>query len=98
MISREARTRLVADSGEAQRAAGLAHGGIFQAYHYAVTDLLESGRAVRVLKDWAWSGPPLGAVHLPNRFLAPTVQVFLDFAKELLRDKISPYRADWDNR
>jgi DNA-binding transcriptional LysR family regulator len=53
---------------------------------------------VPVLDDWSWSGPPLGAVHLPNRFLSPKVQVFLDFVKESLGTKVSPYRADWDNR
>jgi hypothetical protein len=26
------------------------------------------------------------------------VQVFLDFVKHSLGDKVSPYRADWDNR
>ena len=83
---------------DGQRAAGLAHGGIFQAYHYAVQDLLANGKVVTVLDEFEWTGPPIGAVHLPNRFLAPKVQVFLDFAKELLKDKISPYRADWDNR
>lgn len=39
-----------------------------------------------------------GGVHLPNRFLAPRVQVFLDFVKEALGRQVSPYRADWDNR
>lgn len=98
MITRATNARLVADSGEAQRAAGLAHGGIFQGHHYAVADLIESGQVVRVLEDWDWSGPPLGAVHLPNRFLAPKVQVFLDFATRALAGKIAPYRPDWDNR
>jgi len=37
-------------------------------------------------------------VHLPNRFLSPKVQVFLEFVKESLGDKVSPYRPDWDNR
>jgi LysR family transcriptional regulator for bpeEF and oprC len=98
MFTREANSRLVADSGDAQRAAGLAHGGIFQGVHYAVADLLESGKLVRVLAEWDWSGPPLGAAHLPNRFLGRKVDVFLEFAREHLAGKISPYRADWDNR
>jgi LysR family transcriptional regulator, regulator for bpeEF and oprC len=98
LISRPTNARLIADSGDAQRAAGLAHGGIFQGHHYAVADLLESGDVVPVLKDWDWTGPPLGAVYLPNRFLAPKIQVFLDFATKALAGRISPYRADWDNR
>jgi len=98
MFTREANSRLVADSGEAQRAAALAHGGIMQGVQYAVADLLESGKLVRVLPEWDWSGPPLGAVHLPNRFLGRKVEVFLDFAREQLAGKISPYRTDWDNR
>jgi LysR family transcriptional regulator for bpeEF and oprC len=71
---------------------------VFQAYHYAVADLLESGALVEVLADWHWSGPPLGAVHLPNRHLSPKVQVFLDHARQLLAGKISPHREDWDDR
>lgn len=63
-----------------------------------MADLLESGQVVPVLEDWNWSGPPLGAVQLPNRFPAPKVQVFLDFAIKALAGRISPYRADWDNR
>jgi len=78
--------------------AALAGVGIGQSYNYAVAHHLEEGRLVPVLDDWSWSGPPLGAVHLPNRFLSPKVQVFLDFVKESLGTKVSPYRADWDNR
>jgi hypothetical protein len=37
-------------------------------------------------------------MHLPNRFLSPKVQVFLDFVREAVGDKVSPYRADWDIR
>jgi DNA-binding transcriptional LysR family regulator len=51
-----------------------------------------------VLDDWGWRGPPLGAMHLPNRFLSPKVQVFLDFVRESVGDKVSPYRSDWDIR
>lgn len=98
MISRDYPSRVIADSGDGQRVLGLSHVGIFQGAHYAVADLLESGRLVEVLADWSWSGPPLGAMHLPNRFLSPRVQVFLDFVKESLGDKVAPYRADWDNR
>lgn len=98
MVSKEPPSRLVADSGEAQRAAALAHGGIMQGAEYAVRDLLDSGKLVRVLEKYDWSGPPMGAVYPPNRFLSPKVKVFLDYAKELLKGRISAYREDWDNR
>ena len=98
LVSRDYQSRVVADSGDGQLVLGLAHAGIFQAAHYAVAPLLESGRLVSVLDDWSWRGPPLGAMHLPNRFLSPKVQVFLDFVRESVGDKVSPYRSDWDIR
>jgi LysR family transcriptional regulator for bpeEF and oprC len=98
LITRDFPSRVVADSGDGQLVLGLSHAGIFQAAHYAVAPLLESGRLVQVLEDWSWRGPPLGAMHLPNRFLSPKVQVFLDFARESLGDRVSPYRSDWDIR
>ncbi len=97
-ISLDPLSRLIADSGEAQRVAALAHGGIMQGAEYAVMDLLRTKKLVPVLQEFDWSGPPLGAVHPPSRFLSPKVQVFLDHAKELLKGKIDPYREDWDNR
>lgn len=95
MFARDYPSRVIADSGDAQCVLGLANAGIFQGGHYAVAALIDAGRLVPVLDDWSWSGPPLGAVHLPNRFLSPKVQVFLDFAREALGDKVAPYRADW---
>ena len=98
MISRTFPSRVTVDLGDGPALAALAGVGIGQSYNYAVAHHLEEGRLVPVLDDWSWSGPPLGAVHLPNRFLSPKVQVFLDFVKESLGTKVSPYRADWDNR
>lgn len=98
MISRTFPSRVTVDLGDGPALAALAGVGIGQSYNYAVAHHLEEGRLVPVLDDWSWSGPPLGAVHLPNRFLSPKVQVFLDFVKESLGAKVSPYRADWDNR
>jgi LysR family transcriptional regulator for bpeEF and oprC len=98
MISRDFRCRITAESGDGQAVAAMAGAGIGQAYNYACVHLIEGRQLVPVLDDWSWSGPPLGAVHLPNRFLSPKVQVFLDFVKESLGGKVSPYRADWDNR
>jgi len=98
MFAYDAKCRFVADAGDAQRVAGLAHVGIFQGYHYTVADLIASGALVPVLESFDWSGPPLGATYLPNRFVPPKVQVFLDFARTVLADRISPYRDDWDNR
>jgi LysR family transcriptional regulator for bpeEF and oprC len=95
LISREPRSRLIADSGDGLRVAALADGGIFQGAHYTVADLLDSGQLVRILRDWEWSGPPLGAVHPPNRFLQPKVGVFLEYVQQLLVGRISPYRPDW---
>jgi DNA-binding transcriptional LysR family regulator len=95
MIAREHKAKVIADAGAAQVVLALAHGGIMQGAYYCVSDLLASGELVRVLEDWDWSGPPLGAVHPPNRFLLPKVGVFLRFVEELLRDRISPYREDW---
>lgn len=98
MISRDFPSRVTVDLGDGPALAALAGVGIGQSYNYAVVHLIEEGKLVPVLDDWSWSGPPLGAVHLPNRFLSPKVQVFLDFVKESLGAKVSPYRADWDNR
>lgn len=98
MISRDFPSRVSVELGDGPALAALAGVGIGQAYHYAVAHLIEAGKLVPVLDDWSWSGPPIGAVHLPNRFLSPKVQVFLDFVKESLGAKVSPYRADWDNR
>ncbi len=95
MFAYDARCRFVADAGDAQRAAGLAHLGIFQGYQYTVADLVASGELVPVLEDWMWTGPPLAATYLPNLFVPPKVQVFLEFARALLADKIAPYREDW---
>jgi DNA-binding transcriptional LysR family regulator len=98
MISRTFPSRVTVDLGDGPALAALAGVGIGQSYNYAVAHHLEEGKLVPVLDDWSWSGPPLGAVHLPNRFLSPKVQVFLDFVKDSLGTKVSPYRADWDNR
>lgn len=98
MISRDFPSRVTVDLGDGPALAALAGVGIGQSYNYAVVHLIEEGKLVPVLDDWSWSGPPLGAVHLPNRFLSPKVQVFLDFVKESLGAKVAPYRADWDNR
>jgi len=54
--------------------------------------MIESGRLVPVLDDWSWTGPPIGAMHPPNRFLSPKVQVFLDCARKPLAG-VSPYRG-----
>jgi DNA-binding transcriptional LysR family regulator len=98
MISRAFPSRVTVDLGDGPALAARAGVGIGQSYHYAVAHLIEEGMLVPILDDWSWSGPPLGAVHLPNRFLSPKVQVFLDFVKECLGDRVSPYRTDWDNR
>ena len=98
MISRDFPSRVTVDLGDGPAVAAAAGAGIGQSYNYAIAHLLEEGKLVPVLDDWTWSGPPLGAVHMPNRFLSPKVQVFLDFVKESLGAKVSPYRADWDNR
>jgi LysR family transcriptional regulator for bpeEF and oprC len=98
MITREFVCRVGVDLGDGQAMAAIAGVGIAQSYNYAVAQHIEEGRLVPVLDHWRWSGPPLGAVHLPNRFLSPKVQVFLEFVKQALGDKVSPYRADWDNR
>jgi LysR family transcriptional regulator for bpeEF and oprC len=95
LVSRPSNARVIADSGVAQRVLALAGGGVFQGAEYGVSDLVESGQLVRIMQDWEWSGPPLGAVHPPNRFLQPRVGVFLEFVQQLLKDKVSPYRADW---
>ena len=95
VVTREPKARVIADTGDAQRVLALAHGGIFQGAHYAVARLVDEGRLVRVLQDWEWSGPPLGAVHPPNRYLLPKVGVFLEFLQKLLAPRISPYRDDW---
>jgi len=98
MISREFQCRVGVDLGDGQARAAIAGVGIGQSYNYAVAHHIEEGSLVPVLDSWRWSGPPLGAVHLPNRFLSPKVQVFMEFVKEALGDKVSPFRADWDNR
>ena len=98
MITREFQCRVGVDLGDGQAQAAIAGVGIGQSYNYAVAHHIAEGRLVPVLDEWSWTGPPLGAVHLPNRFLSPKVQVFLEFVKQALGDKVSPYRADWDNR
>ena len=98
MFAYDAKCRFIADAGDAHRVAGLAHVGIVQGYHYAVADLIASGALVPVLEKFDWSGPPLGATYVPNRFVPPKVQVSFDFARTVLADKISPYRDGWVNR
>lgn len=71
----------------------LTHVGIFRGYHYTVADLIASSAPVPVLAKFDWSGPPLGATYLSNRFVPPKVQVFLDFARTVLADRISPCRG-----
>lgn len=95
LISRPHNARVIADSGAAQLVVALADGGIMQGAYYTVSDLLARGELVQVLAEWEWSGPPLGAVHPPNRFLQPKVGVFLRFVEKLLERQISPYREDW---
>jgi DNA-binding transcriptional LysR family regulator len=75
--------RLRVDSTEAVRAATLGGLGIgmVPVWHFVDREL-ESGRLVRLLKDWEAEPLPIYAVYPTRRFVAPKVRAMVDFLAE----------------
>ena len=64
--------------------AAIAGGGIIYASSYMVWDAVKEGRLKVLLPRRIVRGPPMNAIYLPNRHLAPRVRAFLDFLGELV--------------
>jgi DNA-binding transcriptional LysR family regulator len=75
--------RLIANTGEALRAAAIAGMGIVAVPDWLIGDALATGELVRVLQEYETSVSGIYAVYPTNRLLTPLVRAFTD---HLVRD------------
>lgn len=77
-------SRLVANTGEALRAAALAGLGVAAVPDWLIVDALASGHLVRILEGYETLVSGIYAVYSTNRLLTPVVRSFVDhLAREL---------------
>jgi len=76
--------RLSASAFPILREAAVAGLGVSLLPEYAARELIESGRLVRVLPDWAFPQGTLHLVFTSRRGLLPGVRTVIDFAAEVL--------------
>ena len=70
--------------------AALAGCGLIQVPRFRLEAHLEAGRLVQVLPEWECPAMPVSALYPFHRQLAPRVRVFIDWARELYREKFGP--------
>lgn len=76
--------RMVTTDSATVLQAGLAGIGIVHVSAYVAAHYLDSGELIRVLPDWQGRGIPLSLISPTTRHRAARVQVFMDWAHELL--------------
>lgn len=86
----EVRSRLVASTGEALRAAAIAGLGVVAVPDWLVVDALSSGQLVRVLHACETPVSGIYAVYPTNRLLTPVVRAFVDHLAGHLRARAIP--------
>ncbi|MDB5971142.1 MAG: LysR family transcriptional regulator [Hydrocarboniphaga sp.] len=72
---------LTVDDGDALVAAALQSMGIIMVADYLVDDLVQSGKLVRILQEYAMPSMPISVVHAPSRHLAPAAKVLIDMLR-----------------
>ncbi len=77
-------SRLRGDTGEALLVAAKAGIGIIQAPDVMISDVLESGDLVRILRPYTAPGPALYALVATGRQRSPKVRAFIDFARKVI--------------
>ncbi|AHG65364.1 LysR family transcriptional regulator [Advenella mimigardefordensis] len=74
---------------ECYTSAALAGCGLIQVPRFRLEAHLRAGRLVQVLADWPCPDLPVCALYPFHRQLSPRVRVFIDWARELYREKFS---------
>jgi len=74
---------------ECYTSAALAGCGLIQVPRFRLEAHLQAGRLVQVLADWPCPDMPVCALYPFHRQLSPRVRVFIDWARELYREKFS---------
>jgi LysR family transcriptional regulator for bpeEF and oprC len=72
------------NSAEARTLAAIRGAGIIQCMDLLVAEALANGRLKAVLKDWSADGAPISIAYPAAQRNSPKIQVFADFAAELL--------------
>ena len=86
---------LTVNSADAYQAGCLAGLGIIQAPESGLRPLMESGRLVEILPEWRAPSMPVNFLYASRRHLPRRVQVFMDWATEILSSLA--YRIDNDS-
>lgn len=84
----QGRYRLSVDDGNAYLAAGLAGLGILWLPEYVAAEHLRRGELVTLFAEWHIDPMPLYVAFPPNRHLSAKLRAFIDWAVELLRDRV----------
>ncbi len=75
------------------RSMALAGAGVALLPSYLCQEDCDQGRLVRVLSDWHANADPIHIVYPRQRFLPPSVRVFVDLASEALRGRLEGVRS-----
>jgi LysR family transcriptional regulator for bpeEF and oprC len=74
-------SQLTVDDGEALVTAAMSSVGLILIVDYLVDDLLQSGRLVRLLRDFETLPWPVNIVHVPSRHPSPAARLLIDMLK-----------------
>lgn len=83
----QSRYVLAVDDGNAYLAAGLAGMGVLWLPTYMVSESVERGELVPLLKDWQLHSMPMFVAYPPNRHISLKLRVFIDWIVELMAEK-----------
>jgi DNA-binding transcriptional LysR family regulator len=62
-----------------------AGGGLYQAYHFAVSDAVRQSDLVEVLQQFGGRSQPFSIRYLQNRRLSARVHAFVDFLRSAIK-------------
>lgn len=79
--------RLLTDNGELLLDAALAGLGICQVFDFLAREKVSRGELIELLPDYAAEAPPVHAVWLPRKQMAPRVRLLIEALEELFREK-----------
>ncbi len=72
---------------ECYTSAALAGCGLIQVPRFRLEEHLRAGRLVQVLPEWTCPALPVSALYPFHRQLSPRVRVFIDWARDIYREK-----------
>lgn len=80
-------TRVIVEGAETMVALARLGFGIIQVPHYHVAGDITEGNLVPILEAWPPEPMPISVLYPENRQLSPRVRVFIDWVRDVLRDK-----------